>query len=287
MIEAPLTHKFIETNDIRLHVVEAGSPDGQLLIFLHGFPEFWYSWRHQIDFCVEAGYRVIILYKLGYNFSYKPVRISSFSLGDLARDVVGLIDACGQKKASIVAHDWGGMVAWQLAMSFAERIEKLVIMNVPHPKVMLRHLKTNPQQRRRSRYVFLFQLPFLPEWRMRKDSWDYATRALTKTSRPGTFSDADLARYRESWAQPRALTGMINWYRAGVRHRPKLDRQHNISLPILMIWGTQDRFLGKEMAMDSMAFCTNGRLEMLDMAGHWLQHEEPEKVNRLIRAFLA
>lgn len=285
-MKAQREHRFVETNNIRLHVVEAGKSDGPLVIFLHGFPEFWYAWRYQIDFFAAAGYRVVVPDQRGYNLSDKPRRIAAYNLDELARDIIGLIDFYQREKALIVSHDWGGMVAWWAGMAFPERIEKLVVMNVPHPTVMLRHLKDNPVQRRRSRYIFLFQLPFLPEWRMRKNQWDYATRALTKTSRPGTFSEADLALYRESWAQPGALTGMLNWYRAGVRHRPKGVLSAKMFVPTLMIWGAKDRFLGSEMAKESIALCENGRLKVLETASHWLQHEEPEQVNALIDEFL-
>ncbi|MFQ5628335.1 MAG: alpha/beta fold hydrolase, partial [bacterium] len=158
-ITTELTHKHVLANGIRLHVVESGNPDGQPVIFLHGFPEFWYSWRYQFDAFADAGYHVIAPDQRGYNLSDKPKQIKAYNLDELAQDIAGLIDVYKHEKAFVVAHDWGGMAAWWMAMACPERIQKLVVMNVPHPRVMLRHLKTNPAQRRRSRYVFLFQFP--------------------------------------------------------------------------------------------------------------------------------
>lgn len=285
MITSNLAHKHVLTNGIRLHVVEAGKPDGPLVIFLHGFPEFWYSWRFQIDFFAEAGYCVVVPDQRGYNLSDKPKWIKSYNLDELAKDVAGLIDAYQREKAYLIAHDWGGVVAWWMALIFPDRIQQLAVMNAPHPKVMRHYLKTNPAQRRRSRYVFMFQFPWLPEWRMRKNNWDYAARALQRTSRRGAFSDADIALYRQAWSQPGALTGMINWYRAGLRYRPKRPPGQRVHAPTLLIWGAKDRFLGREMAQDSIDMCENGRLEFVDEATHWVQHEEPERVNGLVKDF--
>ena len=286
MIKADLKKHFIETNSIRLHVVEAGKADGPLLIFLHGFPEFWYAWRYQIDYFAQAGYRVVVPDQRGYNLSDKPRKIAEYNLDELTKDAIGLIDYYQRERAVLIAHDWGGAVAWWAAMTCPNRIEKLIVMNVPHPTVMRRHLKNNPEQRRRSRYIFFFQFPFLPEWRMQKNQWDYAIRALTKTSRPGTFSSEDIALYQEAWSQPGALTSMIHWYRASLRHRPKRKLPAQVIVPTLLIWGEKDRFLGGEMAGESIALCEQGQLEMLESATHWVQHEEPDRVNALIADFL-
>jgi pimeloyl-ACP methyl ester carboxylesterase len=284
-MSSPLTHKYISTNGIRLHVVEAGKPGGELIVFLHGFPEFWYAWRYQIDYFARAGFHVLVPDQRGYNLSEKPNGTKAYNLDELAKDIVGMIDAYQREKAFIVGHDWGGVAAWRTAMVFPDRVQKLAVLNAPHPKVMRQHLKTNPAQRRRSRYVFLFQLPWLPEWRMRKENWDYCVRALQRTSRPGTFSDEDIALYRAAWSQPGAATAMLNWYRAGFRSRPKRRLGQHVTVPTLLIWGAKDRFLGREMAQESIDLCDNGRLEYIEEATHWVQHEEAGRVNGLLHDF--
>ncbi len=280
-----LQHQIISTNGIKMHVVSAGPESGRLLIFLHGFPEFWYGWRKQIGFFANLGYRVLAPDQRGYNLSDKPKDLSAYHLDELAKDIVGLIDAAGREQALIVGHDWGAAVAWWLGVKHASRVEKLAVLNAPHPKIMRQHLFHNAAQRRKSWYIFFFQLPWLPEWRLAKDNWVIGVRALTKTSRPGTFAEADLVQYRAAWSQPGAATGMINWYRAALRRQPKLSGPAAIRVPTLLLWGARDRFLGREMAQSSVALCERGRLVMSEEASHWIQHEEAEKVNALLREF--
>ena len=205
----------------------------------------------------------------------------------MARDILGLIDAAGREKAYIVGHDWGANVAWWLAMNYPERIERAAMLNVAHPAVMGRALRQSNAQRRKSWYIFFFQLPWFPERMYRRDNYHVGAAALQHTSRPGTFSDADIAHYREAWSQPGALTGMINWYRAIVRFAPKLRDNIRVHVPTLLIWGKQDRFLGSEMAQPSIDLCDDGRLVFIDEATHWVQHEEPTRVNALLREFFA
>lgn len=281
-----LRHRSVSTNGVRLHLVEAGPEDGRLLILLHGFPELWYGWRRHIEPFAAAGFRVQVPDQRGYNLSDKPAGIASYRLDRLAGDVVGLIDAAGRDRACVVGHDWGGAVAWWVGVNHSARLERLALLNIPHPLVMRRHLVHNRAQRRKSWYIFAFQLPWLPEARMRRNDWAYGTRALTATSRPGTFSEADLAVYREAWSQPGAITSMINWYRAALRKPPPRPASPRVTAPTLLLWGKDDRFLGQEMAQASIDLCDDGRLVFLD-ASHWVQHEEAGEVQRLIGEFLA
>jgi pimeloyl-ACP methyl ester carboxylesterase len=205
---------MVEAAGVRLHVVEAGPASGSPVVFLHGFPEFHYGWRHQIDALAAAGCRVLAPDQRGYNLSDKPRGLAAYSLDALAADVVAALDALGCAKTFVVGHDWGGVVAWWLALTRPDRVAGLVAINAPHPVVMRRALRRDRAQRRRSRYILFFQLPWLPEWRLRRNDFAGLARALTATSRRGTFSPEDLARYREAWRQPGALTAMLNWYRA-------------------------------------------------------------------------
>lgn len=181
-------HRYVTSNGLRFHVATAGPSDGRLILLLHGFPEHWYGWRHQIDPLAEAGFSVWAPDQRGYNLSDKPQGIAAYALPELAADVVGLVRAAGRERAIVVGHDWGGIVAWHLAAIMPETLERAVILNVPHPAVMLRHLRRNTRQMLRSWYVGFFQVPWLPEaWLGFQCGWPLA-RALRRTSRPGTFS---------------------------------------------------------------------------------------------------
>jgi len=281
-----LRHRVIATGGVRLHAVEAGPPEGRLLILLHGFPEFWYGWHRHIESFAAAGYRVLVPDQRGYNLSDKPRGAASYRLDRLARDVVGLIDDAGRERACLAGHDWGGAVAWWVGVNFPGRLERLALLNIPHPYVMRRHLLHDRAQRRRSWYIFFFQLPWLPEIYCRRNNWAQGVRALTATSRPGTFSEADLALYRQAWSQPGAISAMIHWYRAALRLPPPRPASPRVEVPTLLLWGTGDRFLGREMAQPSIDLCDDGRLVFLD-ATHWVHHEEPGEVQRRLAEFFA
>jgi len=280
-------HRTIATNGVRLHAVEAGPEGGPLLLLLHGFPELWYGWRKQIEPLAAAGFHVVVPDQRGYNSSDKPRRVSAYNLDTLALDVVGLIDEAGAGKACVVAHDWGGLVGWWLGVKHAERLERLALLNAPHPRVMRRALLSSPRQRRKSSYIFYFQLPWLPERTFRRNGFAYAAKALQRTSRPGTFSDADLDLYRQAWSQPGAVRSMIHWYRAALRSQPQRPASPRVRVPTLLLWGARDRFLGRELAQPSIDLCDDGRLEFFDEATHWIQHEEAERVNRRLLEFFA
>lgn len=280
--DAGLAHRFFEVDGVRLHAVEAGPPEGPLVLLLHGFPELWRAWKRQIGPLAEAGYRVLVPDQRGYNLSDKPREVSAYGLDRLAEDAAALIAAAGRERASIAGHDWGGMVAWWLAVRHPERVARLAVLNMPHPLVMRRHLRRNAAQRRRSWYIFFFQLPWLPEhWFARRD-FAVGERSVAGTARPGTFSEADLGLYREAWRQPGAVRAMVHWYRASLRRPPARVASPRVRPPTLLIWGLRDRFLGSEMIEDSLALCDDGRAERLPEASHWVQHEEPERVNALL-----
>ena len=275
----------VPTNGIHLNVAQAGPEDGPLALLLHGFPEFWYGWSKQIPALAAAGFRVWAPDQRGYNLSDKPPRVRDYSLDKLANDAAGLIAAAGRQRAVVVGHDWGGAVAWWLAANRPELIEKLVIINVPHPLVWRQLLLTDPRQTLRSWYVFALQLPWLPEWGSRRNDWHDLVATLKKTSRPGTFTDADFAEYRRAWSQPGAFTAMINWYRTLFRAPPRPPLNTRILPPTLVLWGVQDKFIRQQAADMSLALCDNGRLQFYDTATHWLAHEEPAEVNRQIVEF--
>lgn len=278
---------YIEANEIKLHVVMAGPEDGQPVILLHGFPEFWYGWKKQIPALAEAGYRVIVPDQRGYNLSDKPKGVKAYTLAKLADDILGLMDALGYEKVNLVGHDWGAVVAWALAIWHPERLHKLGILNVPHPAVMLNFLRRgDPEQLRRSWYVFAFQIPWLPEAIMRSGNWRGATRVLRGSGKIHTFTNEDIAEYKKAWSQPGAMKAMLNWYRAAVRYLPKLLKDVRVKVPTLMLWGMQDVALSHRMARPSIDYCEDGRLVFFEDATHWVQHDEAESVAKLLIEFL-
>lgn len=282
---ADVRFRYIDTNGIRLHVAEAGPEDGPLVILLHGFPEFWYGWREQIPALADAGYRVLIPDQRGYNLSDKPLGIEAYRTEELAADVVGLIDACGRERAAaVIGHDWGGLVAWPLALEYPERFERLGILNAPHPIVADRSLRS-PVQLAKSSYVFFFQLPRISELLLSAGDWLGLQQLLVRSSRSGTFPEEDLVCYRQAWEQSRAIEAMVNWCRAALRHRPRRVADQEVQVPAEIIWGAEDQVLGPEMARQSLRFCGNGGLTLLP-ATHWVQHEEPEKVNERLLSLL-
>lgn len=277
---------MIATNGILLHATRSGPADGPPVILLHGFPETGSCWRHQHGALAQAGYRVTVPDLRGYGLSDKPRGIASYALDVLAADVLGLIDQTGRPGAALVGHDWGGIVAWWVALRHPERVERLAVLNAPHPVAFRRFLWTHPGQLFRSWYVFSFQLPRLPEAHLRRHNWRALAHALRATSRPGTFAAADLDGYRQSWSEPGAITAMIHWYRAALRRPPAPPADPRVRVPTLLIWGAQDRFLSRGLAEASRALCTDGHLEVIVEATHWVQHEESGRVNRLLLEFL-
>lgn len=284
--------QFIQTNNIKLHVMTDGPGNGPSVVLLHGFPEFHYGWRKQIPALVEAGFRVIVPDQRGYNLSDKPRGTAAYDVNTLAKDVVGLFDHFGIQKAKLVGHDWGAAVAWTVALNHPERLEKLAILNVPHPDVMARFILKDPVQRRKSWYIFAIQLRYIAEWNLSRNNLRNMARMLVGSGKKSTFTREDIAEYKKAWSQPGALTGMLNWYRAIFRGSFKyLFHRRNISTrrvgtPTLILWGKQDVALNHEMVEPSLALCDDGRVVMFEDATHWVQHEKENEVNKHLIEFL-
>lgn len=285
MTDIKLEEEFIQTNGIRLHTMLAGPKSGPPVILLHGFPEFWRCWIKQLPALVEAGFRVIIPDQRGYNLSDKPQGIKNYRVDELVKDIVGLIDALDYQKVNLVGHDWGAVVAWMLAYQHPGRLQRLGILNVPHPLVMRRFVTHDFEQMRRSWYAFFFQLPWLPQRGMSTNNWRGAVSALRGSGKIHTFTNEDIERYKEAWSQPGAMTAMINWYRA-VRYQTKLPKEMPIKVPTLMMWGMKDVALTHRMARPSIDHCDDGKLILFPDATHWVQHEAAEDVNQHLIDFL-
>lgn len=281
-----LEHSHIETNGIRLHVVQAGPKSGTPVLLLHGFPENWRCWIRQLPALAQAGCRVIIPDQRGYNLSDKPSGIKNYRVEELTKDILGLIDALDYEKVNLVGHDWGATIAWSLGIQNPERLHRLAVLNVPHPAVMLRFLRRDLEQLRRSWYIFFFQIPWLPEAGMRFQGWREMVRAIKNSGKAATFTDEDMESYKEAWSQPGAITAMVNWYRAAARYQIVPEGELCVRIPTLMMWGMNDIALTHRMARPSMDYCKDGRLLFFPEATHWVQRDEAEEVNRHLLEFI-
>ena len=283
---ANLKHGFIKTNGVNLHYVSQG--EGKLMLMLHGFPEFWYSWRHQIaEFARD--YYVVAIDMRGYNDSDKPDRLSAYKMSELTADVKGVIEGLGYEDCILVAHDWGGAIAWNFAYKHPDLVEKLIVMNLPHPAKFMAGLKTWDQLQK-SWYIFFFQIPFLPELMFQANDYQAIASAFTDMAiDKSAFSPEDIAAYREAVAKPGALTAMINYYRANfdLTDNDNLTRNYGIlDLPTLMIWGEEDTALGKELTYGTDEYVKDLQLKYIPNCSHWVQQEQPKLVNQYMQEFL-
>ena len=252
------------------------------------FPGVLYSWHHQIPALAAAGFSCGRPRWRGYNETDKPRGVHHYRIDLLLNDIVGLIEHFGSRRAIVVGHDWGGALAWFLAIRRPEVVEKLVIMNAPHPAAFRRELRGWAQWWR-STYMLFFQLPLLPEWLLQAGDYYLLKRVLRRQpTRPGAFTNADIARYQQALAQPGARTAALNYYRAARRFRRAVSGSRRvISAPTLLIWGERDPYLGTRLTQGLDAWVPHLQVERLPNASHWVQNDAPEEVNRLLLLFLA
>ena len=278
-----MQHKYLLTNGVRLHYVTEGQ--GPLMLFLHGFPEFWYSWRHQISEFAKD-YTVVAIDMRGYNKSDKPKEKSAYAIAELIKDVEGIIESLGYEQCVLVAHDWGGAVAWQFAYIYPHRLSKLIILNLPHPAKFAAGLRTF-RQLRRSWYIAFFQLPILPELLLEANGYAAIRSIFQATAiNADVFIEADLDALVTAAAQPGALTSMLNYYR-NIFSSSFLKQEWGVlNVPTLMIWGENDTALGKELTYGTEAYVEDFQIRYIPNCSHWVQQEQPELVNQYIRAFL-
>lgn len=276
---------YAEVGDVELHYVEAG--EGPLLILLHGFPEFWYGWRQQIEPLAAAGFRVVAPDMRGYNLSTRPEAVDAYDTATLTADIRGLVEERGAESALLVGHDWGGSVAWATAMAYPDVVTRLVILNAAHPRKLLQGLH-HPSQLRKSWYFFFFDVPKLPESIVHGDHWHFF-RHFLRDAQPA-FTPKEIERYIEAWSEPGAATGMINYYRSSVRTSSK-DAEAQIqpiSAPTLVIWGEDDRYLNSDLAQpDHEDVPGLDRVEHVPGASHWVHHDAAELVTKMLIDFLA
>src|SRR5713226_5191352 len=283
-----INHGFADAGDVRLHYAECGTGD-DLVILLHGFPECWYSWRHQLP-VLGRNHHVIAPDMRGYNLSDKPARVQDYGIEFLVQDVVGLIRYFGKDQAAVVAHDWGAGVAWALAQRHPELISRLVTMQVPPPAAWRANFTL--RQLRRSWYMFFFQLPRLPEWWASANDFSRVEKMYRETSvRPDAFTDSDIAVYKEALGQPDALSSSLNYYRAnmlkslfrgGGVETPN-ERDGRIRVPTLFIYGEQDHAILPETVRGVSRFIDAPYSELrIPESAHWVQNEAVAEVNEAL-----
>jgi len=276
-------HECIHTNGINLHYVTQG--EGPLMLMLHGFPEFWYSWRKQIpEFAKD--HKVVAIDLRGYNDSDKPDDKEAYVMAEFIADVKGVIEGLGYDRCILVGHDWGGAIAWNFAYAYPNLVEKLIILNLPHPAKFAQGLRT-PQQLLRSSYIFLFQLPFVPEMLIQFDDYKalesaFLGMAVNKTA----FTQEDLDAYKDAFAKRGAVTAALNYYRNIFQQGLTSQDWSVLDVPTLMIWGESDTALGKELTYGTEAYVRDFQIKYIPHCSHWVQQEQPQLVNQYIREFL-
>jgi pimeloyl-ACP methyl ester carboxylesterase len=290
--EPAIKHDYAQLDGVRLHYAECGRGNEELVLLLHGFPEFWYSWRNQLS-ALGKCYHAVAPDMRGYNLSDKPQRVEDYRIDLLVEDVIGLIHHLGASKAAVVGHDWGGGVAWAVAHKYPRHVSKLVVFQVPPAAAWRANITF--RQLRRSWYMFFFQLPRVPEWSIRRNNFAGLERVFKDTvARKGSFSDRDIELYKEAMRQPGALTASINYYRANVRRLMFRRRDENnakrhgrIRVPTLFIFGEQDFAIIPETVRGVGNYVDAPYREVrIPDSGHWVQNEAVDEVNSVLLDFL-
>ena len=283
--DVTVTHHFVDLPSLRMHYVEAG--EGPVVLLLHGFPECWWSWRYQLKALPAAGFRVIAPDLRGYGETDKQ---GPYDLDTVTADVCHLIETLGgEKRVRVVGHDWGGAVAWHLASKRPEHCAKVAVLNCPHPQKMREALLVRPKLRqlRKSWYMFFFQLPLLAEYLLTRDDAAEVVKQLRGSAVDRTnFSEAELRPLRDAIQRPGAAAAMVGWYRAGITLKPP-PVYPPITSEALLIWGKSDVALDYDVLVPGTErFAPRLRVEPIEHCGHFVQAEQPQKVNQLLLDFL-
>lgn len=272
--------RTISHQDIQLEVREAGAENGSLMILLHGFPECWSTWRHQIEPLVQAGFRVVVPNMRGYGRSSKPKDYRRYHLDELITDVEALRQHYQAERFHLVGHDWGGAVAWWYALHHETKLYSLSVLNLPHPLAFLTKLKGSPAQMLKSWYMFYFQIPFLPEFALKLGRFAVLKKILRASSTRHAYDAEDFRLLEEAWREPGSLKAMVNYYRALLRNLRLPEGDGTLQLPVQILWGEKDLALSVQGAQDSLPFLKNGTLTLYPDATHWLAHDKPAEVSR-------
>jgi epoxide hydrolase 4 len=281
----------IDIGPVTLSVTQQGprAETAEVIVFLHGFPEHAGSWRYQLPFFAKAGFHVIAPDLRGFRHSDKPVGVEHYTLPTLAADVASLLDTLGIERAHVVGHDWGGVIAWAFAEQYPERLNRLVILDAPHPKLFPGQLLRSPRQLLRSSYMFLFQVPWLAERVVQKRS-TMLTTFRDWAHRKEAFDPATIDGYVSAMNEPGAATATLSYYRAAARQlfgkSFARDQAKMIHAPTLVLWAEDDKALGTELLDGLHDVVADLRIQRIPDASHWVQQDQPERVNHAIQAFL-
>jgi len=276
----------LKSSGIYLHYVSKGVPNQPMILFVHGFPECWYSWRNQMKYFAKD-YRVVAIDQRGYGLSSKPPFVSDYRVEVLAGDVADVIEQLGYESCILAGHDLGGFVAWTTAILYPHLVERLIVMNSPHPMAFRQELTL--AQVRKSWHMFFFQVPFLPELLYEADDFTSLHRLFQRKSsglvNTELISDNDIEVYKYTLSQKGSMKAAINYYRAFFRYHCDFSRAE-ITAPVLLLWGCQDRQMGEEFADASQKYCTDIRIQKVPNASHWINQDVPDVVNKYIDVFL-
>ena len=280
--------KHIQNENIMLETRVSGPEDGEVIILLHGFPECWNTWRHQIPQLADAGYRVYAPNLRGYGQSSKPDKVMDYHLECLITDVDAIRKESGRNKVHIVAHDWGGAIGWTYANKYSEHTASLSVLNMPHLQVFLNSVWGSLRQMLKSWYIVFFQLPWLPERFLSFNNFAFFKWIMKKSSAEGSYTDRDIEILEEHWKTPGALTASINYYRAIFRKQPRETRKESrVTSPTQILWGEQDIALSTSMAEKSLEYTEGGSLTTYPDGTHWLAHDKPDEVTNRVLEHLA
>jgi len=279
--EDNINYEFFEVNDVTLHVALSGPDDGEPVFLLHGYPDASFGWREQIIALSNEGYRVIAPDQRGYNLSSKPKGKENYAQEILIKDIIALADYFNYDTFNLVGHDFGGIVSWNLVDKYEDRVDKLIILNSPHPTVNKKFQAENEEQRKRSWYGYFFKLPILPEIVIK--AGDYA---FLSNSMAGSYTEEEISEYKRAWSEKDSNQAMIHWYRNLFTQPESKAPKRVLDVPLLVIWGKEDPHIIWQQAKPSSEMSKNGSFTYIDDASHWVMRDAPDEVNRLILDFL-
>lgn len=282
-----MMHYYITVRGVKYHYVQSGK--GRLILFLHGFPEFWYSWKKVFPY-LEQHFCLVAIDMKGYGDTDRPLQVNAYNYKVIAAEILEIINCLSTEKIYLIGHDWGGGIAWEIAKLYPEKIEKLIVINCPPPSVLLRSIFTNLKQFKMSWYIFFFQLPYIPEWWLHRQLKTFFWRAMKGWSiNKAAFEDVDIAQYENAFKERQHFTGPINYYRAAFRSIFDSDFRSfsKIKVSTLIIWADEDRALGKWLLDDIEPYFDSGlEIKHIKNCSHWVQQEQPEEVAFLIQQFI-
>jgi epoxide hydrolase 4 len=279
-----IAHRRVQGDGVNLHVAHAG--DGPCVILLHGFPEDWRTWKHQIPALVSAGFAVFAPDLRGYNESDKPQHRGAYHMKHLVEDVAAVVRDTGRERAHIVGHDWGGILAWTFAGTHPELVDKLVILNAPHPELYRRALRRRSAQWLKTWYTVLFRIPRLSEWLLSARDFRLVRDLFRRRPALPAFGETDAQDYIDALSRPGALTSALRWYRDNASSDVQLSSSARTAAPTLVIGGERDTALGVELLEGLDRVAPDLRIHRIARASHWVQNEAPDEVNRVLIDFL-